>query len=66
MTMAIPQRMRAVCTNCRHPYVAGTVTVWLKRDGDRITNEPRDDVSFRCTKGCDEVHPMEVEVLELR
>lgn len=57
--------MRATCTNCGQTYRGGTVTVWLKRDRERnrILNEPREDVSFRCVKGCDEVYSMDVEVL---
>ena len=62
----VPRRMRATCSNCAQTYPGGTVTVWLQRDGDGYLNQPRDDVSFRCLNGCDEVHDMEVEVLERR
>lgn len=62
----VPTRMRATCSNCGQTYTGGAVTVWLKRDDDGYVNEPRDDVSLRCTKGCDEVHDMEVEILARR
>lgn len=66
----MPKRMVAVCTNCGQRYSGGTVTVWLKREetpdhpehDGRILHEPKDDVSFRCVKGCDEVHQMEVRI----
>ncbi len=56
--------MRATCENCGRHYYGGTVTVWLEEDEDGIVTQPRDDVSFRCTKGCDETHDMEITVLE--
>lgn len=66
MARGVPTDMRATCTNCGQTYRGGTVTVWLKRADSRILNEARDDVSFLCTKGCDEVHDMEVEILARR
>lgn len=64
---AIPRMMRAVCKQCGHRSTGGTVTVWLKkdrsRDPTRITNEPRDDVSYRCPD-CEKVTEREVTVLE--
>lgn len=66
MSDGIPTSMRAKCDNCGHTYHGGTVTVWLKRDEDGFTTEPRDDVRFLCTKGCREVHPMDVKILSRR
>ena len=63
-TDGFPRRMMAKCTNCGRSYHGGTVTVWLERDENGISEKPRDDVSFLCTKGCREVHDMEVTVLE--
>jgi len=59
-----PQRMVAQCTNCGRTYRGGTVTVWLERGPEGYLSQVRDDVSFLCTKGCEEVHDMEVRVLE--
>lgn len=63
-TEGLPRKMRAKCTNCGRSYSGGTVTVWLERKNGQITSEARDEVSFLCTKGCDEVHDMEVKILE--
>jgi len=59
----VPRKMVAECLNCGQTYSGGTVTVWLKRGPEGYLTEPRDDVSFRCTKGCDEVQLMEVSIV---
>jgi len=59
-----PRKMRASCTNCGQRYYGGIVTVWLEKGPDGYLSQPRDDVSFLCTKGCEEVHDMEITVLK--
>lgn len=56
-----PKEMRAICLECGHVTRGGCVTVWLEiEDGQ---SNPRDDVSYKCFKGCGEVTDHRIEIV---